>query len=176
MVHRVDAKDRVERIIIERQWRIGVRDFKCYPISLIGAGHALSGGSDSCLIGVDARDSATHAIGEILRWSARATGDFENVMLRSKSEPRNEPIVFLNCGPTVLANVLTESFLTNRLKDLLREMSVGAVKEINAFCHGAEKVRALQVRRVKRIALANVASVIAAAEPPHTLFGRAVRK
>ena len=52
MVHRVDAKDRVEGIIIERQWGIGVRDFKCYPISLIGVGHAQSGGSDSCLIGV----------------------------------------------------------------------------------------------------------------------------
>ena len=136
MIHRVDAKDRVEGIIIERQRGIGVRDFKCYPISLIGVGNALSGGSDSCLIGVDARDSATHAIGEISRGSAGATGDFENVMLRSKIKPRNEPIVFLDCGPTVLANVLTESLLTDRLKDLFGEMAVRAVKEINAFCHG----------------------------------------
>ena len=136
MVHRVDAKDRVEGIIIERQWGIGVRDFKCYPISLIGAGDAQSGGSDSCLIGVDARDSATHAIGEIPRGSAGATSDFENVMLRSKIKPRNEPIVFLDCGPTVLANVLTESLLTDRLKDLFGEMAVRAIKEINAFCHG----------------------------------------
>jgi hypothetical protein len=136
MVHRVDAKDRVERIIIERQWGIGVRDFKCYPISLIGAGDAQSGGSDSCLIGVDARDSATHAIGEIPSGAAGATGDFENVMLRSKMKPRNEPMVFLDCSPTVLTNVLTESLLTDRLKDLFGEMAVRAIKEINAFCHG----------------------------------------
>jgi len=136
MVHRVDAKDRVERIIIERQWGIGVHDFKCYPISLIGTGHALSGGSDSCLIGVDPRDSATHAIGEIPRGSAGATSDFENIMLRSKIKPRKEPIVFFDCGPTVLANVLTESLLTDRLKDLFGEMAVRAIKEINAFCHG----------------------------------------
>jgi len=136
MIHRVDAKDRVEGIVIERQWGIGVRDFKCYPISLIGVGHAQSGGSDSCLIGVDARNSATHAIGEILRGSAGSTSDFENMMLRSKIKPRKEPIVFLDCGPTVLANVLTESLLTDRLKDLFGEMAVRAIKEINAFCHG----------------------------------------
>ena len=57
-------------------------------------------------------------------------------MLRAKIKPRNETVVFVDCGPTVLANVLTESFLTNRLKDLLGEMAVGAVKEINAVCHG----------------------------------------
>ena len=57
-------------------------------------------------------------------------------MLRSKIEPRDESTVFLYCGPTVLANVLTESFLTNRLKNLLGEMAVGTVKEINAFYHG----------------------------------------
>jgi hypothetical protein len=135
MVHRVDAKKRVKGVVIERQSGVGVRDFKSYPISLIGAGHALSGGSDSCLIGVDARDSATHAIGEIPRRSAGATGDFENVMLRSKIKPRNEPIIFLDCGPTVLADVLTECLLTDRLKDLFGEMAVCAVKEINSFCH-----------------------------------------
>ena len=58
------------------------------------------------------------------------------MMLRSKIKPRKEPIVFLDCGPTVLANVLTESLLTDRLKDLFGEMAVRAVKEINAFCHG----------------------------------------
>ena len=57
-------------------------------------------------------------------------------MLRSKIKPRNESIVFLYCGPTVLANVLTESLLTDRLKDLFGEMAVRAVKEINAFRHG----------------------------------------
>jgi hypothetical protein len=57
-------------------------------------------------------------------------------MLRSKIKPRNEPIIFLDCGPTVLANVLTESLLTDRLKDLFGEMAVRAVKEINAFRHG----------------------------------------
>jgi hypothetical protein len=138
MVHRVDAKDRVEGIIIERQWGIGVRDFKCYPISLIGAGHAQSGGSDSCLVRIDARDAATHSVGDIPRGSARATSYFENVMLRSKIKPRKEPIVFLDCGPTVLANVLTESLLTDRLKDLFSEMAVRAIKEINAFCHGED--------------------------------------
>ena len=75
-------------------------------------------------------------IGEIPRRSAGATGDFENVMLRSKIKPRNESIVFLYGSPTVLANVLTESLLTDRLKDLFGEMAVRAVKEINAFCHG----------------------------------------
>jgi hypothetical protein len=138
MVHRVDAKDRVEGIIIERQWGIGVRDFKCYPINLIGAGHAQSGGSDSRLIGVDARDSATHAIGEIPRGSAGSTSYFENVMLRSKIKPRKEPIVFLDCGPTVLANVLTECLLTDRLEDVFGEMAVRAIKEINAFWHGED--------------------------------------
>jgi hypothetical protein len=136
MVHRVDAKDRVEKIIIERQWGIGIRDFKCYPISLIGTGDAQIGSSDSCLIGVNARDSATHAIGEIPRRSAGSTSDFESVMLRSKIKPRKEPIIFLDCSPTVLANVLTESLLTDRLKDLFGEMAVSAIKEINSFCHG----------------------------------------
>jgi hypothetical protein len=135
MIHRVDANDRVEGVIIERQWGIGVRDFKCYPISLIGTGHALSGGSNSCLIGVDARDSTTHAVGEISRPSAGSTSDFENVTLRAKIKPRKKPIVFLDCGPTVLPNVLTESLLTDRFKDLLGEMAVRAVKEIDAFCH-----------------------------------------
>ena len=138
MVHRVDAKERVKGVILERQWGIGVRDFKCYPISLIGVGHAQRGGSDSCLIGVDARDSATHLVGEIPRGSAGATGDFENVMLRSKIKPRDESIVFLYCGPTVLANVLTESLLTDRFEDLFGEMAVRAVKEINAFRHGED--------------------------------------
>jgi hypothetical protein len=136
MVHRVDAKYCVEGIIVERQSGIGVRDFKCYPIRLIRTGHALSGGSDSCFISVDARDSATHPVGEIPRGSAGATGDFQNVMLRSKIKPRNEAIVFLDCGPTVLANVLTESLPTDRLKHLFGEMAVRAIKEINAFCHG----------------------------------------
>src|SRR5580765_2457637 len=113
MVHRIDAKERVKGVILERQWGIGVRDFKCYPISLIGAGYAQRGSSDSCLIGVDARDSATHLVGEIPRGSAGATGDFENVMLGSKIEPRDELIVFLYRSPTVLANVLTESLLTD---------------------------------------------------------------
>jgi hypothetical protein len=138
MVHRVDAKDRVEGIIFERQWRIGVRDSKSYAISLTRAGHARRGGSDSYLIGVDARDSTIRAIGKIPRGSARATGDFENAMLRSKIKQRNEPIVFVDCGPTVLANVLPESFLTDRLKDLFGEVAVRAVKEINAFCHGKD--------------------------------------
>jgi hypothetical protein len=52
-----------------------------------------------------------------------------------KIKPRNEPVVFLECGPTVLANILTKSFLTNRLKDLFGEMAVSAVEEINAFRH-----------------------------------------
>jgi len=56
-------------------------------------------------------------------------------MLRSDIKPRNEPIVFLDRGPTVLANVLTKSFLTNRLKDLFGEMAV-RVEEINPFRHG----------------------------------------
>jgi len=136
MVHRIDAKDRVEGIIIERQWGIGVRDFKCYPIALIGAGHAQIGGSDSCLISVDARDSATDASGEIPRGSAGSTSDFENVMFRSKIKPGEELIVFLDRGPTVLANVLAECLLTDRLKDLFGEMAVRAIKEIDAFCHG----------------------------------------
>jgi hypothetical protein len=136
MVQRVDAKKRVKGVILERQSGIGVRDFKGYPISPIGVGHAQSGGSDSCFVGVDARDATTHAIGEIPRRSAGATGDFENVMLGSKIKPRNEPIVFLDRSPTVLANVLTESLLTDRLKDLFGEMTVRAVKEINAFRHG----------------------------------------
>jgi hypothetical protein len=59
-------------------------------------------------------------------------------MLRSKIKPRNEPIVFLYRSPTVLANVLTESLLTDRLKDLFDEMTVSAVKEINAFRHGED--------------------------------------
>jgi hypothetical protein len=57
-------------------------------------------------------------------------------MLRSKIKPRKEPIVFIDCGPTVLTNVLTESLLTNRFEDLFGEMTVRAVKEINAFRHG----------------------------------------
>jgi hypothetical protein len=138
MVHGVDAKDRVEGIVIERQWGIGVRDFKCYPIGLIGAGDAQIGGSDSCFIGVNARDSATHAIGDIPCGSAGSTSYFESVMLRSKIKPRKKTIVFLDCGPTVLANVLTESLLTDRLKDLFGEMTVRAVKEINAFRHGED--------------------------------------
>jgi hypothetical protein len=138
MVHRVDANERVEGIIIEWQWGISVRGFKCYPISLIGAGQAQSGGRDSCLIGVDARDAATHAIGEIPRRSAGTASHFENVMVGSKIKPRNEPIVFLYRRPTVLANVLTESLLTDRLKDLFGEMTVRAVKEINAFRHGED--------------------------------------
>ena len=133
MVHRVDAKERVKGVIIERQWGIGVRDFKCYPISLIGVCHAQSGGSDSCLIGVDARDSATHLVGEIPRGSTGATSDFENMMLRSKVEPRNESIVFLYRSPTVLANVLTKSLLTDRFEDLFGKMAVRAVKQIDAF-------------------------------------------
>src|SRR6478609_8043667 len=88
--------------------------------------HALVSGSDSCLIRVDTVDAATNATREIPRRSAGATGDLENVMLRAKIKPRNETVVFVDCGPTVLANVLTESFLTNRLKDLLGEMAVGA--------------------------------------------------
>ena len=136
MVHRVDAKDRVEGIIIERQWGIGVRDFKCYPISLIGAGHAQSGGSDSCLIGVYARDSTTHAIGEISRGSTGSTSYFEDVMFWSKVKPGKEQIVFLDRSPTVLANVLAECLPTDRLKDMFGEMAVRAVEEINAFRHG----------------------------------------
>jgi hypothetical protein len=57
-------------------------------------------------------------------------------MLRSKIKPRKKTIVFLDCGPTVLANVVTESLLTDRLKDLFGEMAVRAIKEVNAFCHG----------------------------------------
>jgi len=136
MVHRIDAKDRVEEIVVERQRRIRVRDFKCYPVSLIGVGHAHSSGSDSCFVGVNPRDSAIHAFGDISRRPAGATGDFENMMLRPKTKPRNEPIVFLDCSPTVLANVLTESLFTNRLKDMFGEMAVGAVEKINSFRHG----------------------------------------
>jgi hypothetical protein len=57
-------------------------------------------------------------------------------MLRSKIKPRKKPIVFVDCGPTVLANVLTESLIANRLKDLFGEMAVRAVEKINAFRHG----------------------------------------
>jgi hypothetical protein len=34
----------------------------------------------------------------------------------------------------------------------------------------------LQITRVKRVALAEIARLVAAAEPANTLFGRAVRK
>jgi hypothetical protein len=57
-------------------------------------------------------------------------------MLRLKIKPRNEPIVFLDCGPTVLTNVLTESLPTDRLEHLFGEMAIRAVKEIDAFRHG----------------------------------------
>ena len=57
------------------------------------------------------------------------------MMLRSKVEPRNESIVFLYRSPTVLANVLTKSLLTDRFEDLFGEMAVRAVKQINAFRH-----------------------------------------
>src|SRR5262245_27872275 len=107
MVHRVDAKDSVEGIIIERQSRIGVRDFERNPIGQIGVGHALSGRSDPCLIGVDTGDSAIHPISEVSRWSAGTTGGFENVVFRPKIKPRNEPIVFVYRSPTVLTNILT---------------------------------------------------------------------
>src|SRR4029077_2856983 len=95
MVHRVDAKKTVKGVILERQSGIGVRDFKGYPISRIGVGYAQGGSNDSSLIGVDARDSTIPAAGEIPRGSTGATSDFENMMLRSKVEPRNESIVFL---------------------------------------------------------------------------------
>src|SRR5438046_10147829 len=100
-------------------------------MSLIGAGHALTGGSDSCLICVDACDSATHAMGKIPRGSAGATGDFENVMLRSKIKPRDEAIVFLYCGPNVLVNVMTESIITDRFEELFGEMTVRVITAIN---------------------------------------------
>jgi hypothetical protein len=35
MIHRIDAEDGVERVIIERQFGIRVRHGKDYPISLI---------------------------------------------------------------------------------------------------------------------------------------------
>jgi hypothetical protein len=57
-------------------------------------------------------------------------------MLRAKIKPRNEPVVLVDCGPTILTNILTKGFLTNRFKDLFGEMAVRTVKEINAFCHG----------------------------------------
>src|SRR5262245_13833890 len=136
MVHRIDAKNRVEGITIERQSGIRIRHFNRDPISESSVGHALSGGSDSCLIGIDARNSATCGFGQIPRRSAGATGDFENMMLRSEVKPRNKPIVFVGCGPTVLANVLAESFFSYCLKDLLGKMAVRAVEEINAFRHG----------------------------------------
>ena len=66
------------------------------------------------------------------------------MMLRSKIKPRKEPIVFLNGGPTVLANVLTECLLTDRLKNAFGEMAVRAIKEINAYCH----VECLSVNRM----------------------------
>jgi hypothetical protein len=135
MVHRVDAKKPVKEIILERQSGIGVRDFKGYPISRIRVGYAQGGRSDSCFIGVYARDSTIHAAGEILRGSTGATSDFENMMLRSKVEPRNESIVFLYRSPTVLANVLTKGLLTDRFEDLFGKMAVRAVKQINAFRH-----------------------------------------
>jgi hypothetical protein len=135
MIHRVDTKDCIERIVIERQYGIGVCGFKRDSIGEIGPGHALSSGSDSCLIRVYTGDSTTCGAGQVPGGSAGATGDFQNVMLRLKIQPRYEAIVFVGCGPTVLADVLTERLLANCLKDLLSEMAVRAVEEINAFRH-----------------------------------------
>jgi hypothetical protein len=135
MIHRVDTKDCIERIVIERQYGIGVCGFKRDSIAEIGPGHALSSGSDSCLIRVYTGDSTTCGAGQVSGGSAGATGDFQNVMLRLKIQPRYEVIVFIGCGPTVLADVLTERLPANCLKDLLSEMAVRAVEEINAFRH-----------------------------------------
>ena len=52
-----------------------------------------------------------------------------------RRETRAASIVFFYRGPTVLANVLTKSLLTDRFEDLFGEMAVRAVKEIDAFRH-----------------------------------------
>jgi hypothetical protein len=67
--------------------------------------------------------------------AAGATSYFEDVMLRLKTEPGEKAIIFLDRRPTVLTNVLTERFLADGLENLIREMAVGAIKEINASCH-----------------------------------------
>ncbi len=135
MIHRIDAKDRVERIIIKGQPGIRVCHGKGYSICLIGVGCPLSSRSDSGFICVDARNSATQAIDEITCRSAGAASHFKSVMLRSQIKPRKEAIVFVDRIPTVLTNVLTKCFLADRLQDLFREMAVRAIEEINALCH-----------------------------------------
>ena len=122
MIHRIDAKDRVERVINERQSRIRVRDGKAYPIGLIQFGRPLSGRINSCFICVDSRNSATQAIGEIACGPAGTASDFKNVMLGQKIKPRKETIIFFNRIPTILANVLTECFFADRFQNLPGEV------------------------------------------------------
>jgi hypothetical protein len=135
MIHRIDAKDPVERVINERQSRIRVRDGKAYPIGVVQFGRPLSGRINSCFICVDSRNSATQAIRKVACGPTGTASDFKNVMLGQKIKPRKETIIFLNRIPTILANVLAEYFFADRFQNLPGEVAVGAVEQINALRH-----------------------------------------
>jgi hypothetical protein len=67
-------------------------------------------------------------------------------------------------------------FLQATRLPLQMNAAVGAQRPTAKTRRDLLKVRALQVRRVKRIALVKIAGLVAAAKPAGTLFGRAVRK
>ena len=56
-------------------------------------------------------------------------------MLRCRMKPGDEAVIFLESEPAILADVLAESFLADRFKNLLREIGTGAMKEIDTLGH-----------------------------------------
>jgi hypothetical protein len=110
MIDSVNAGDRVEAVFPERQRPIGVRTVKLSAVGESAFGRQRSRRPNAIFFHIDANNRASAFCGYSQSWAAGAAGYIKQSLPRGELEPRDEPILFISCKPTVLPDVFAESF------------------------------------------------------------------
>ena len=132
VVDRVDAQQRVEAPVVERQGfaRVASHEPRTVGEPLLSGCGVRRG--DARIVHVDAGHAAAGLTSHEQRGSARSACDLEHVALRVELEPSTEGALLIGRQPRVLADLLAERLGSDRLVELVGEACVGLVIELAA--------------------------------------------
>jgi hypothetical protein len=135
MIHRVDAQQCVEGVVIEWQRARRIRHHEFQTLRETRTGCRTVGGLHATRIGVQTRHATTRLPGEVQCRTPGAAGNLYYMGLVAEAQRLDEAFVFVGRDPAVLADVLAERRRTHRRQHLFGEVCVGVVKEVYTRGH-----------------------------------------
>src|SRR5262249_32305422 len=78
VVHRIDTKKSVKRVVCKRQFRRGIHNFESNSLALPRLFGHLSSCGHSIFVGIDPGDATAGCLCQVKRWTSRTASHFQD--------------------------------------------------------------------------------------------------